>query len=267
MIEVGDPGDERLADYRLLNDAAARRQHEADDFFIAEGYVAIDRVIDTGHRVRSVVLTPSRVARFEHHLPTLEAAGVPVYVVDKAMLADTVGFHLHRGVIASADRRTLPTIPELLASARRVAVLEGLNDPENVGAIARAARALGIGGMILDPTCTDPYSRRAVRVSMGEILGLRIARAEAARAVEELRSAGFETWAMSPAPDADDLWTLGVPERLAIVLGAEGPGLVPATLAAADRRVRIPIDPAVDSLNVAQAAAVTFAAIGRPPVE
>ena len=141
-----------------------------------------------------------------------------------------------------------------------------MNDAENLGAIARAARAFGIDAMIIDPTCTDPYSRRTVRVSMGEVLTLPIARAGAGdwpHIAELLRSAGLETWAMTPSPVADDLWTLDPPPRLAAFLGAEGPGLGDATLAGADRRVRIPIRADVDSLNVGQAAAVTFAAITR----
>jgi tRNA G18 (ribose-2'-O)-methylase SpoU len=265
MIRIEDAGDERLADYRLLNDQAARRHHEGDQFFIAEGFVAIGRAIDTGYTLRSVLLAPSKVARFESQLPALDDAGVPVYVVERDVLADTVGFSLHRGVLASAQRRAAPTIEELAVNARRLALIEGLNDPENVGAIARAARALGIDGLLLDPRCTDAYSRRTVRVSMGEILALPVARAsDWPGAIGRLHAHGFETWAMTPATDADDLWRLNRPERLAVVLGAEGPGLDPATIECTTRRVRIPIDAAVDSLNVGHAAAITFAAIARP---
>ncbi len=264
-IEIDDAGDPRLADYRLLNDQRARRTHEGDEFFVTEGYVSVDRLIDSGHRVRSVLLTPSRLDRFAERADRLPA-DTPVYVVEREVLAGVVGFDLHRGVVAAADRRPLPTLDDVLAGeARRVAVLEGLNDPENVGVIARAARALGIDALVLDPTCTDPYARRTVRVSMGEILHLAVSRPDGWPTVlERLAAAGYESWAMTPAADADDLWTLDVPERLAVVLGAEGPGLSAATLAAATRRVRIPIDPAVDSLNVGHAAAITFAASGRP---
>jgi tRNA G18 (ribose-2'-O)-methylase SpoU len=119
---------------------------------------------------------------------------------------------------------------------------------------------------MIDPTCTDPYSRRTVRVSMGEVLTLPIARAavdEWPGVLGEVRRTGFELWAMTPATTADDVWSMDVPERLAVALGAEGPGLTAAVLAAADRCVRIPISPGVDSLNVGHAAAVTFAAIAR----
>ena len=264
MIAIERSDDELLADYRSLNDQGFRRRYEGDEVFIAEGYVAIDRLIESGHRVRSVLLAPSRVDRFAANAATLEQHGVPVYVAEREVIAEVVGFDLHRGVIACAERRPHPSLDDLLATARRIAVLEGLNDAENLGAIARAARAFGIDGLLIDPTCTDPYSRRTVRVSMGEVLGLPIVRVDRWTTVtERLRDAGLETWAMTPAPEADGLWSVPVPDRLAVCLGAEGPGLAPALLVGADRRVRIPIAATVDSLNVAQAAAVTFAALTR----
>ena len=265
-IPVADVADSRLDDYRSLNDQAFRRRYEADRCFIVEGYVAIDRLIESGHTVRSVLLAPSRLDRFAAHAGMLTAASVPVYVADREVIAEVVGFDLHRGVIACADRRPHQSVEDLVVGAHRIAVLEGLNDAENLGAIARAARAFGIDGLIIDATCTDSYSRRTVRVSMGEVLTLPIARVGADEwndVADRLRTNGFEVWAMTPASDADDVWDLAVPERLAVCLGAEGPGLSRAMLSRADRRVRIPISSAVDSLNVAQAAAVTFAATTR----
>ena len=265
ILTIDDASDQRLDDYRFLNDQAFRRRYEGHETFIVEGFVAIDRLVESGHDVRSVLLAPSRVERFAH-LERFAADGVPVYVADRRVIAEVVGFDLHRGVIASAERRTHPSVDDVASTASHLAVLEGLNDAENLGAIARAARAFGIDAMIIDPTCTDPYSRRTVRVSMGEVLTLPIARAGAGEwphIAELLCSAGLETWAMTPSPDADDLWTLDPPPRLAAFLGAEGPGLGDATLAGTDRRVRIPIRADVDSLNVGQAAAVTFAAITR----
>jgi len=269
LTHIDDPTDERLADFRLLNDQAARRAHEGDEFFIAEGYVSIDRVIDSGHRLRSVLLTPSRVERFRARVERLAELGgeVPsIYVVPRASIADVVGFDLHRGVVASADRRPLPSVGDIAASsAARIAVLVGLNDAENVGVISRAARALGIDALVLDPTCTDPYARRTVRVSMGEILHLPVARAERwPDDLDLLHRAGIESWALTPHTEADDVWGLDVPDRVALMLGAEGPGLDADTLAAATRRVRIPITDGVDSLNVGHAAAVTFAITSRP---
>jgi tRNA G18 (ribose-2'-O)-methylase SpoU len=196
----------------------------------------------------------------------LDTLHAPVYTVDRTLLTDIVGFDLHRGAIASADRRAAPTLGELADRCKRLAILEGLNDPENLGAIARSARAFGIEGLVLDPTCIDPYTRRTVRVSMGEILFLPAARVDARHwpdALGHLRASGFETWAMTPGAGSHDIWGLSVPDRLAVMLGAEGPGLSQATMGAADRWVRLPIDPDVDSLNVGAAAAVTFAIVAR----
>ena len=267
IIEIEDPADPRLGDYALLNKPAVRRQYEADDFFIAEGYVSIDRVVDSGHELRSVIVTPSRVERITERHPQLIDGAVPLYVLRRELLAETVGFDLHRGVVASADRRPVLNTAELAASnAQRIAVLVGLNDAENVGVIARAARALGIDALLLDPACTDPYSRRTVRVSMGEVLHLPVARATAwPDELDVLHATGFETWAMTPADGAMDVWHIAdaPPERLAIVLGAEGPGLDDASIAACSKRVRIPIHTEVDSLNVGHAAAIAFAAATR----
>jgi len=177
-----------------------------------------------------------------------------------------VGFHLPRGVLVSAYRRSLASVADLAASAKRLVVLEALNDDENVGAIARAARAFHVDGVVLSPTCTDPYHRRTVRVSMGEILHMRVARATAATwpaALDTLHAAGFETWALTPDAAADDLWSTPVPDRVALVVGAEGPGLDPVTMSLATRRIRIPISTSVDSLNVGHAAAIAFAATSR----
>jgi tRNA G18 (ribose-2'-O)-methylase SpoU len=190
-----------------------------------------------------------------------------VYVVDQTLLHDIVGFDLHRGAIAAADRLPHPSLDELAGRSRRLALLEGLNDPENLGAIARSARALDIDGLVLDPTCIDPYTRRTVRVSMGEILHLPSCRVGPAEwphtALDTLHEHGYETWAMTPAEEAADIWEIPVPARLAIVLGAEGPGLDRRTMAATTRRVRLPIRHDVDSLNVGAAAAVAFAVAAR----
>jgi len=262
---LDDPGDERLADYRLLNDQRYRRRLEGDEFFIAEGPTSIERLLASGHRVRSVLVSEQKYTRMAALLDPLDA---PVYMVDTGLLRDIVGFDLHRGAIAAADRRSQPTLDEVAATARRVAVLEGLNDPENLGAITRSARALGIDALVLDPTCIDPYTRRTVRVSMGEILFLPACRVEPgewpAAALTRLHAAGFESWAMTPADDSDDVWQLAVPDRLAIVVGSEGPGLNTATIETCSRRVRLPIHADVDSLNVAAAAAITFAIAARP---
>lgn len=264
-ITIDDPDDPRVADYHHLNDQAARSRMEGREFFLSEGWMSIDRLIDSDHRFRSVLLSPSRVNRFRPYLSLPELTGVPIYVAGGDVMDHIVGFHLPRGVLVAAERRPLETVAELARTSRRLVVLEGLNDDENVGAIARAARAFEVDGMVLSPTCTDPYHRRTVRVSMGEILHMRVARADAEAwpgALDTLHAAGFETWALSPNAH-DDLWHTPVPDRLALVVGAEGPGLSTGTMELASHRVRIPISAAVDSLNVGHATAIALAATVR----
>ena len=263
MERIDDADDGRLADYRELKSASARRRIEGDELFIAEGPVAIERLIASDHAIRSVLVSHRKYERMADLLDPIDA---PVYVVDKDVLHEIAGFDLHRGAIAAADRLAQPTLDDVLASSTRVAVLEGLNDPENLGAIARSARAFGIEALVLDPTCIDPYTRRTVRVSMGEILFLPTCRMPADQwrgALTRIGKAGFETWAMTPAEGSRDIWELDVPERLAVVLGAEGPGLSADALRTATHNVRLPIEPDVDSLNVGAAAAVTFAIVAR----
>jgi len=264
---IVDPADPRLDDYRELNSIAVRAEMEADEYFMGEGYVPIDRMLDSGHRMRSVLLHPKRLKRFVPTMSRPEMAGVPVYVANQAVLAEVVGFNMDRCCLASAFRAPMPTVAELSSTCRRLVVLEALNDDQNVGAIARASRAFGIDGMVISPTCNDPYQRRTVRVSMGEILHIPVARADTEdwpSALHTLRDAGFETWALTPDVVAVDLWDMDVPDRVAVVLGAEGHGLEPETMDVATHRVRISISTDVDSLNVGHAAAVTFAVIGRP---
>jgi len=267
VTHIVDPADPRLDDYRDLNSIAVRVEMERDEFFMGEGYVPIDRMLDSGHRMRSVLLHPKRLNRFVPTMSRPEMAGVPVFVAEQAVLTEVVGFNMYRCCLASAFRAPMPTVAELASRCRRLVVLEALNDDQNVGAIARASRAFGIDGMVISPTCNDPYQRRTVRVSMGAILHVPEARTGAEdwpSALHTLRDAGFETWALTPDVDAVDLWDMDVPDRLAVVLGAEGHGLEVETMNASTHRVRISISTNVDSLNVGHAAAVTFAVIGRP---
>lgn len=264
---IDDPADPRLDDYRELNSIAVRAEMETDEFFMGEGYVPIDRMLDSGHRMRSVLLHPKRLKRFIPTMSKPEMAGVPVYVAEQEVLVEVVGFNMYRCCLASAFRAPMPTVAELASTCRRLVVLEALNDDQNVGAIARAARAFGIDGMVISPTCNDPYQRRTVRVSMGEILHIPVARASAEdwpSSLDALHEAGFETWALTPDADAVDLWDMPVPNKVAAMLGAEGHGLEAETMQASTHKVRIPISSDVDSLNVGHAAAVTFAAISRP---
>jgi len=185
------------------------------------------------------------------------------------VLSEVIGFRLTRGALASADRLPPADLDELLAgpdptAPRRLAILEGLNDHENLGSIARSAVALGVDGLLLDPRCADPLYRRSVRVSMGHVLTLPFAVLPAWPGdLERLHDMGYTTVALTPAPDAIDLGKLDpqVHPRTAVMLGAEGPGLSPEAQRAATARVRIPMQAGVDSLGVAAAAAIAFATL------
>jgi tRNA G18 (ribose-2'-O)-methylase SpoU len=213
--------------------------------------------------VRAVLGVPGRLAALD--LPD----GVPAFEADKWLLSEVIGFRLTRGVLASADRRPPEDLDLLLAgpdpaAPRRLAVLEGLNDAENLGSIARSAVALGVDGLVLDPRCADPLYRRAVRVSMGHVLALPFAvLPDWPAGLARLHDAGYLTVALTPAPDAVDLATLDPRRhrRTAVLLGAEGPGLTPEAQRAARLRARIPMRAGVDSLGVAAAAAVAFATL------
>ncbi|MEM9516358.1 MAG: RNA methyltransferase [Actinomycetota bacterium] len=263
-VEIDDPADARLDDYRNLTDQRYRRSLEGDEFLVAEGPLSIDRLLATPLPVRSLLCSTTKLGRFDGLVRTCAERNVPCYAASAAVLQEVAGFDLHRGVVAAAARPRVTPLTDLLATARTVALVEGINDPENLGALARAARALFVDGLILDPTCTDPYTRRNVRVSMGEVLHIPIARDDRWDGIgTRCREAGFDVWALTPADDATDLWAVPVPERVALALGAEGPGLGDQLLRDASQRVRIPIAADVDSLNVGHAAAVAFAAVGR----
>jgi len=258
---VDDAADPRLAEYAGLNDPAGRRRTEArGGFFIVEGALAIERLLALGTwPVRSVLVTPKMAARLPTH--GLEA---PVYVAAPEVLEQVVGFDLHRGAVASVTRPPPRDPAELVAGTRLVAVLEGVNDHENLGALFRNAAAFGVEAMLLDPTTADPLYRRSVRVSMGHVLAVPFARLPSLPdGLAVLRAAGLTTVALTPAGPVP-LRSLDPAELgpAAVLLGAEGPGLSPAVLDAADCRVHIPMQPGVDSLNVATAAAIAWHHLG-----
>jgi tRNA G18 (ribose-2'-O)-methylase SpoU len=251
--EVTDPADPRLADFRDLT-AADRRPDRPGGrgLVIAEGVPVVQRLLGSPYPVRAVLGVPARLAALAGELATLDA---PVYQASADVMARTVGFHLNRGVLAAADRAPEPAAAELLAGARRVLALEGVNDHENLGALFRNAAALGVDAVLLGPRCADPLYRRSVRVSMGHVLRVPFARAPLAA----LRAAGLPVLALTPHPSAVPLSTVDSSRpRAALLVGAEGPGLSAAALALADEHVRIPMASGVDSLNVATAAAIAL---------
>ena len=270
IIPLTDPADERLADYVSLTDVALRSKHEpAKGLYIAESSTVLRRAIDAGHRPRSVLVSPRWLPDLEEMLAGLPDDGtrVPVYVAEPDVLEAITGFHVHRGALAAMHRPVLPSVENVLrgardgSGARRVAVLEDIVDHTNVGAAFRSAAALGVDAVLVTPRCADPLYRRSVRVSMGTVFQVPWTRIDEWPAgMETLRDAGFVTAALALSDDSISLDALerDLPERLALILGAEGHGLKPTTVAAADLTVRIPMAGGVDSLNVAAAAAVAF---------
>jgi len=232
--------------------------------FVAEGDVVAARALAAGYALRSVLVDATRTAPLPDGVPS-EA---PVYAAAPPVLRRITGLGVHRGLLASFDRRPLPSPAEVLAGTRRVVVLENVSNPANLGVILRSARGLGVEAALLDPACTDPLYRRVSRVAMGESYALPHAwlpRLPGGLAV--LAEAGFRLVALTPDADAVPLDELSFPpdERVALLLGAEGPGLGKDTLAAADVRAGIPMRAGVDSLNVGVAAGIAFWAITRSP--
>jgi tRNA G18 (ribose-2'-O)-methylase SpoU len=260
-VLITDPDDERIADYRALTDVELRTKWEPPNgLFIAEGELVLRRALKGGYRLRSVLVDEKRVDQV--------ADLSPLYAAAPDVLEKTTGFHVHRGMLASFHRRPLPSVVDVLSSARRVAILEDVNNHTNVGAIFRGAAALGMDAVILSPSSADPLYRRSVRVSMGQVFALPYARLEPWPAgLDEVRAAGFTVLALTPSPDALPIQQLTPDqrERPALLLGAEGPGLSPKAIAASDARVVIPMQSGVDSLNVAAAAAVAFWELCRLP--
>jgi tRNA G18 (ribose-2'-O)-methylase SpoU len=255
-VVVDDPADPRLVDYVDLADPDVRRRVEArDGFFVAESPLVVRRLLDSGRRVRSVLVTPRQFAAMRDDLASGLDPAVPVFVAPEGVLRRVVGFDLHRGAVAAADRWPLPDLSTVLAGARLVAVLERVNDHENLGVLFRSAAALGVDAVLLDAESSDPLYRRCVRVSIGHVLTLPWTRIES---VDAVRAAGFRTFALTPGAGAVPIARVDWPERAALLFGAEGPGLSDAWLDAADERVAIPMRPGADSLNVATAAAIAF---------
>ena len=266
IIEITDFHAPELDPYARLTQNQLRNRLEPEKgIFIAESPKVIDRALDAGYEPVSLLMERRQI--------TGPAAGIlsrcgdaPVYTADRELLAALTGFELTRGVLCAFRRPAPRPVEELCRDARRVAVLEGIVDSTNVGAIFRSAAALGIDAVLVTPTCCDPFYRRAVRVSMGTVFQVPWARIgeDAAdwpqKGVERLHALGFRTAAMALTDDSvsiDDA-RLAAEPRLAIVLGTEGDGLSPRTIAACDYTVKIPMAHGVDSLNVAAASAVAF---------
>ncbi|GAA1156381.1 TrmH family RNA methyltransferase [Ornithinicoccus hortensis] len=291
---IEDAADPRVADYFSLTDVALRRVLEPErGLYLAESEKVIRRALAAGHRPRSLLMAPRWLTDLGDLVARAAADGIPVYAATAPVIEAMTGFHLHRGALGSMQRPVLADPAELLAGARRVAVLEdivdhtngcgpklahpepaaeprrrsriavleGLVDHTNVGSAFRNAAALGLDAVLVSPTCADPLYRRSVRVSMGTVFQVPWTRIpDWTKGIAELKAAGYVLAGMTLGEGAITLDELVAEdhEKLALVFGTEGHGITPETDALLDRRVTIPMMGGVDSLNVTAAAAVAF---------
>jgi tRNA G18 (ribose-2'-O)-methylase SpoU len=272
IIRITDPGDPRLADYANIKDrhlagmARTASDGSSDGLFMAEGELVVRQLIASGLSIRSILLTETRLETVGDALETI-APSIPVYLVSQSFMSDTVGFHIHRGILATGFRPPARSAASLLSQARTLVILEDLANHDNVGGIFRTAAALGglrQTAVLLSPRCCDPLYRKAIRVSMGTALRVPFAVVEPWPGVlSQIAAAGFSIIALTPDAGANDIARVLLPSKVALLLGAEGPGLNPEASSYATR-VRIPIDPGVDSLNVVTAAGIALHRLARP---
>lgn len=260
IVEISELSDPRLADYAHLTDVALKKaQGTEHGLYLAESLLVFERALRAGHEPRSVLALGTSLTEV---LEATKGRDIPIFTGPGELLEELTGYVLHRGIIASMHRPALPSVASLLATARRVVVLENVADPTNVGAIFRSVAAIGADAVLVTPRCSDPFYRRAIRVSMGTVLQVPWTRTgdwDALRA----DLAGFHLAALALSDDSVSLreFAAVAPERVALVLGAEGEGLTREALAAADTIVRIPMAHGIDSLNVAATAAVAMYAL------
>ena len=261
--------DARLDAYARLTEAQLRNRLEPEKgIFVAESFKVIDRALDAGLEPLSLLMDEKWLDASAGVIERI-APDAPVFVLPPDELKRLTGFQLTRGILAAMRRPPLPRVEDLVANARRVAVLEGIVDHTNVGAIFRSAAALGVDAVLVTPTCCDPLYRRAVRVSMGTVFQVPWTRIGSepcdwpGAGLALLSSCGFKTAAFALSDDSVSLddERLAAEERLAMVFGTEGDGLARSTIARCDYTVRIPMANGVDSLNVAAASAVAFWAL------
>ncbi len=266
IIEISDFSAPELDVYaRLTENQLLNRAHPKNAMFVAESPLVIGRAMDAGCVPLSFLMEPKHIEGRGHEILARCADDVPVYTAPLEVLTQLTGFHLTRGMLCCMLRPALPALSELCAASRRVAVLENVMNPTNIGAIFRSAAALGMDAVLLTAAGSDPLYRRAARVSMGTVFQVPWTYLpEDADWQDVLHSYGFKTAAMALR---DDSLSIADPrlrevEKLAVVLGTEGDGLASETIAACDYTVKIPMSHGVDSLNVAAASAVAFYQLG-----
>ncbi len=255
-VEISDPGDSRLVDYRHLRDVQLRQSLEAEHgLFLAEGEKVVRRAVLAGYPVRSFLMAPRWLDGLADVMDLTDAA---CYVVSEELAEEVTGFHVHRGALASLARTPLPTVDEVLEGASSVVVCEDIVDHTNIGAIFRSAAALGIDGVLLAPRCADPLYRRSVKVAMGAVFSVPWTRLpDWYDALPQLTERGYTTVALTLAEDAVPIEdAVSGLERVALVLGSEGHGLSSHWERSAQRSAVIPMRAGIDSLNVAAASAV-----------
>lgn len=249
---------------RLTENQLVNRAEPEKGMFIAESPLVIGRALDAGYTPVSFLMEPKDVETRGKAL--LERCGsIPVYVAELDVLTQLTGFHLTRGMLCAMYRKPLPAVEQLCANAKRIAVLEDVMNPTNIGAIIRSAAALHMDALVLTSACSDPLYRRAIRVSMGNIFQIPWTYfPKGADWTNQLHQLGFKTVAMALKEDSLDIYDprLQQEDKLAVVLGTEGDGLAAETIAHCDYTVRIPMSHGVDSLNVAAASAVAFYQLG-----
>ena len=265
-IPIEDPSDRRIEVFQGLRDKALRQRREGPGgdmagVFIAEGDIVIERAVVAGYELISALIDAQRTQA----LPAV-MAGRPVYAAGPAVLENIAGYGSYRGALACFRRRSVSTLADLLddTDIRSFVIVEGVNNPTNLGVILRCAAGLGIEALVLAPNACDPLSRRCCRVSMGEGFALPYAwLPDVPGGFAALRAAGVDVLAMTPAADATaiDELRFAPTDRVGILLGAEGPGLSAEAMGCASRPVRIPMSGAVDSINVGTAGAVSFFAL------
>lgn len=249
---------------RLTENQLVNRAEPEKGMFIAESPLVIGRALDAGYTPVSFLMEPKDVETRGKAL--LERCGsIPVYVAELDVLTQLTGFHLTRGMLCAMYRKPLPAVEQLCANAKRIAVLEDVMNPTNIGAIIRSAAALHMDALVLTSACSDPLYRRAIRVSMGNVFQIPWTYfPKGADWTNQLHQLGFKTVAMALKEDSLDIYDprLQQEDKLAVVLGTEGDGLAAETIAHCDYTARIPMSHGVDSLNVAAASAVAFYQLG-----
>lgn len=259
-MRIDDPQDSRLDDIRDLKHSDAEK-----GLVFAEGPLVCGRMLASRFPVRAVFGFGGRLETFlAEHGAVLERRQIPVYEITREIMGEVAGYDMHRGLLASAEKPTPLSVAEVIDSARTLVVLEGVGDHENIGAIFRNAAGMGVDGVLFGASTADPLYRRSVRVSMGHVLRTPFAHLDGTpttwqRSLEQLRAAGFHVVALTPAHDAVELKdAVAGHDKVAFLVGAEGPGLTEHAMRAADVRAQIPMAPGTDSLNVATSAAVAF---------